>query len=105
MDYLDNTLDRPQYPKDSRLPKNNLLRKIYLAIVSVVTVYTGVKVLVHRKDYNKKVVIGRRFYRFWFPFIVCGLLVYPVDLLIWNKIDSQIDFWQTSIMTLDKIKK
>ena len=65
MDYLDNTLDRPQYPKDSRLPKNNLLRKIYLAIVSVVTVYTGVKVLVHRKDYNKKVRCQKRCFPFY----------------------------------------
>ena len=97
MDYLDNVLEFPEKIPDERQEKQYLARKLYCSTVFLSTAYTAVKIFLARKDPVKKIFIGKAYYRYWFPFMISGLVIYPIDNYCWNLLNSQVGFWQNSI--------
>ena len=103
MDYLDNELDPPEETIDERTPKRHYAWRLYWGVAASSVMIAGVKILIARNDTVRKVSIGKGFYKYWFPYILLGALIHPVDRFLWDHLDSQIEFWQNSIFTLKNI--
>lgn len=99
MDYLDNKLEHFDRKVEESKQNQRYYRRMFKIIVSVVGIKYAVGLISARNDPVRKALLGKRFYGIWFPVIMAGFVVYPIDNKLWQWTDSQMSFWQNSVFS------
>ncbi|OMJ67256.1 hypothetical protein SteCoe_35637 [Stentor coeruleus] len=99
MDYLDNKLEPLDKKHEEPIKNQRYYRGLFKVLATAVGIRYAVGLLSVRNDPVRKALLGKRFYGLWFPVVMAGFVVYPIDNKLWQWTNSQMSFWQNLVFS------